>query len=92
MSGFHSGYGFPIEGNVIKTYDDNIFGSIENGIYDAGNIIGKFFGNVSGSFSNSVGDAIGLPSFLIPSAILIVGSGAVVLFIIKMISHLLLIW
>lgn len=45
MNGTHAGYGFPINGTVDHTYDDNIFnnifGEIERGIYGAGDIIGN---------------------------------------------------
>jgi hypothetical protein len=85
MSGTHNGYGFPISGEIIKTYNENIFenifGSIERGIYDSANIIGRFFGNATGSFSNSIGNSIGVPSFLIPGTILLVGSGSLILLI-----------
>jgi hypothetical protein len=82
----HQDYGYTLEGITTRvggedTIFDSIFGGLERGVNDAGNILGRFFGNVTGSFSNSVGEAVGLPSFLIPTTVLVIGSGAAILLI-----------
>jgi hypothetical protein len=80
-NGKSNGYGFKLDGGVIKTYDDSIWKRIEDGFVDAGNIFGRIFGGASGQFSKSLGEAVGVPPFLVPSVILLVGGGSAVLLI-----------